>query len=128
MENNASHPKEKSIIPESILDDLASRFIINIPFYERFNFVRICFQIELAHWFYLDFFCTGEEVPQVLVPCGIKQFASHIFNVRRFYSALSSIFCELFFFFLFTFPFAACTFPVPASTKLRCYFTRVEEL
>lgn len=79
MENNVIH--FKPIIPESILDDLASRFIINIPFYERFNFVRICFQIELAHWFYLDFFCTNDE-ERVLVPCGIKQFASHIFNVR----------------------------------------------
>lgn len=89
MENSLNHIKEKSIIPENILDDLASRFIINIPIYERFNFVRICFQIELAHWFYLDFFCTGEE-DRVLVPCGIKQFANHIFNVRLCYFNLNS--------------------------------------
>lgn len=33
--------------------------------------------MELAHWFYLDFFCASEDD---LVPCGIKQFAMHIFK------------------------------------------------
>lgn len=39
---------------------------------------RICFQIELAHWFYLDFHCAHKE--QKLTSCGIKQFALHMFN------------------------------------------------
>ncbi|XP_055383540.1 putative uncharacterized protein DDB_G0282133 [Condylostylus longicornis] len=65
-------------IPSDILDDLASRFIINTPVDERQNFIRICFQIELAHWFYLDFFCGNEE--KKLIPCGLKQFASHLFQ------------------------------------------------
>lgn len=46
----------KHRIPLEILDDVASRFIINLPFEERNNLIRICFQIELAHWFYLDFY------------------------------------------------------------------------
>lgn len=37
----------------------------------------MCFQVELAHWFYIDFFCATEDQ---LVPCGIKQFAGHIFK------------------------------------------------
>lgn len=73
--------KDNNYIAADILDDLASRFIINVPDDERSNFVRICFQIELAHWFYLDFYCTGED-NKSLTPCGIKQFANHIFNVR----------------------------------------------
>lgn len=48
-----------------------------MPVEERSNLIRICFQVELAHWFYLDFFCATEDD---LVPCGIKQFAGHIFK------------------------------------------------
>ncbi|KAG8524665.1 m7GpppN-mRNA hydrolase, partial [Galemys pyrenaicus] len=43
-------------IPGSVLDDLCSRFILHIPSEERDNAIRVCFQIELAHWFYLDFY------------------------------------------------------------------------
>ncbi|XP_012284900.1 m7GpppN-mRNA hydrolase [Orussus abietinus] len=65
-------------IPKDILDDLSSRFIINVPEEERKDLIRICFQIELAHWFYLDFYCT-EENPK-LKSCGMKEFAMHIFQ------------------------------------------------
>ncbi|XP_011872031.1 PREDICTED: m7GpppN-mRNA hydrolase isoform X1 [Vollenhovia emeryi] len=65
-------------IPADILNDLSSRFIINVPEEERKDLVRICFQIELAHWFYLDFYCT-EENPK-LRSCGMKEFATHIFQ------------------------------------------------
>ncbi|XP_031630343.1 mRNA decapping complex subunit 2 [Contarinia nasturtii] len=85
MEVVSNRVKENHTISADTLDDLASRFIINIPDSDRSNFVRICFQIELAHWFYLDFYCTGEE-NRALVPCGIKQFASHIFNHIPFLS------------------------------------------
>lgn len=78
MENSTR--KESHGISADILDDLASRFIINVPDEERSNFIRICFQIELAHWFYLDFYCNGDD-SDALTPCGIKQFANHIFNV-----------------------------------------------
>lgn len=78
MESSQKH-KENHSIPTEILDDLASRFIINVPVQERSDFIRICFQIELAHWFYLDFYCADDEK---LIACGIKQFASHIFSVR----------------------------------------------
>ncbi|CAH1795754.1 unnamed protein product, partial [Owenia fusiformis] len=56
------------------------RFIINIPEEERQrqDLVRIFFQIELAHWFYLDFYCT--ETNLQLKPCGIKEFATKIFK------------------------------------------------
>ncbi|XP_015596667.1 m7GpppN-mRNA hydrolase isoform X2 [Cephus cinctus] len=66
------------LIPLDILDDLSSRFIINVPEEERKDLVRICFQIELAHWFYLDFYCT-EDNPK-LKSCGMKEFATHIFQ------------------------------------------------
>lgn len=55
-----------------------SRFIINVPEEERQNLIRICFQIELAHWFYIDFYCDGQN----LKPYGINQFAQHMFRVN----------------------------------------------
>ncbi|TSS11561.1 m7GpppN-mRNA hydrolase [Bagarius yarrelli] len=60
-------------IPNGVLDDLCSRFILHIPSEERDNAIRVCFQIELAHWFYLDFYVQNtpglpqcEDVQKVL--------------------------------------------------------------
>ncbi|XP_040829213.1 m7GpppN-mRNA hydrolase isoform X2 [Ochotona curzoniae] len=64
-------------IPGSVLDDLCSRFILHIPSEERDNAIRVCFQIELAHWFYLDFYM--QNTPG-LPPCGIRDFAKAVFS------------------------------------------------
>lgn len=83
MENNAQAsntiPPNTPIfqIPGYVLDDLCSRFIINIPEEERQDLIRIFFMIELAHWFYLDFYCA--ENPE-LKTCGIKDFSAQIFQ------------------------------------------------
>ncbi|XP_057177902.1 m7GpppN-mRNA hydrolase [Triplophysa rosa] len=64
-------------IPNGVLDDLCSRFILHIPSEERDNAIRVCFQIELAHWFYLDFCMQNSPgLPQ----CGIRDFAKAVFN------------------------------------------------
>ncbi|XP_053611253.1 m7GpppN-mRNA hydrolase [Plodia interpunctella] len=78
MASYNNHHQAKHSIPIDILDDLCSRFIINLPQEDRGNLVRICFQIELAHWFYLDYYCTDES--NRLNPCGIREFAAHIFQ------------------------------------------------
>jgi mRNA-decapping enzyme subunit 2 len=65
------------VIPENVLNDLCSRFIINVPVEERSDLIRIFFQIEIAHWFYLDFFCTENSD---LKPVGIRSFAENIFH------------------------------------------------
>uniref|UniRef100_A0A671KZD9 m7GpppN-mRNA hydrolase n=1 Tax=Sinocyclocheilus anshuiensis TaxID=1608454 RepID=A0A671KZD9_9TELE len=63
---------KKGEIPNGLLDDLCSRFILHIPSEERDNAIRVCFQIELAHWFYLDFCMQNSPgLPQ----CGIRDFA-----------------------------------------------------
>ncbi|PIK33896.1 putative m7GpppN-mRNA hydrolase [Apostichopus japonicus] len=43
-------------IPQQVLDSLCSRFILNIPTEESSDMIRAFFQIELAHWFYIDFY------------------------------------------------------------------------
>lgn len=64
-------------IPSEVLDDLCSRFILHIPSEERDNAIRVCFQIELAHWFYLDF-CM-QNTPGA-PHCGIRDFAKAVFQ------------------------------------------------
>lgn len=63
-------------IPIDLLNDLSSRFIINVPEEERGDLIRVCFQIELAHWFYLDFYC---EEDAKLPKCSLKDFIRIIF-------------------------------------------------
>lgn len=56
----------------------SSRFIINIPKIERTGLTRVSFQIELAHWFYLDYYCV--QNPE-LRPYKLKEFFTYIFQV-----------------------------------------------
>ncbi|XP_045500937.1 m7GpppN-mRNA hydrolase-like [Colias croceus] len=90
---STSSKVNKHSIPIDILDDLCSRFIINLPPEDRGNLVRICFQIELAHWFYLDYYCTDDSTR--LNPCGIREFAAHIFQhvptLREHVSSLDAV-------------------------------------
>lgn len=48
------------------------------PEEELSDLIRLFFQIELAHWFFLDFYCTQDE--NSVYSCGIKQFAQNIFE------------------------------------------------
>ncbi|XP_037027172.1 m7GpppN-mRNA hydrolase [Bradysia coprophila] len=72
--------KDNYKIQKDILDDLASRFIINVP-EERSDHIRICFQMELAHWFYLDFYCVDKAMR-----CNITSFAKQLFEHIPFLS------------------------------------------
>ncbi|XP_061732828.1 LOW QUALITY PROTEIN: m7GpppN-mRNA hydrolase [Nerophis ophidion] len=68
---------KRADIPTGLLDDLCSRFILHIPSEERDNAIRVCFQIELAHWFYLDFCLPNTpNAPH----CGIRDFAKAVFQ------------------------------------------------
>ncbi|KAJ2505664.1 mRNA-decapping enzyme subunit 2 [Coemansia sp. RSA 1836] len=60
-----------------VLDDLASRFIINVPEEELQEIERICFQIEQAHWFYDDFV---REINPSLPSMSLKTFAARMFK------------------------------------------------
>ncbi|KAJ3080687.1 mRNA-decapping enzyme subunit 2 [Quaeritorhiza haematococci] len=62
---------------EEVLDDLQSRFIINIPEEELSSIERICFQIEQAHWFYEDF--VRERAP-ILPSFSLKNFSALFFR------------------------------------------------
>lgn len=55
------------------------RFIILVPEAAKENLIRICFQIELAHWFYLDFYVGTDERCK---SCSMYEFAAHAFQVN----------------------------------------------
>ena len=49
-----------------------SRFIINIPSEQRDDLVRVFFAVELAHWYFIDFYYEDDtDLPK----CHIKDFA-----------------------------------------------------
>lgn len=59
------------------ISPLARRFIINVPETARQNLIRVCFQIELAYWYYLDFYVSGDNK---LKGCSFTEFAAHVFQ------------------------------------------------
>lgn len=61
-------------ITKHILDDLCSRFIVNMPPDHFKDPVRLCFQIEQAYWYYFDYF--DEESDKV----DLRAFFQIIFN------------------------------------------------
>uniref|UniRef100_UPI00359023E9 m7GpppN-mRNA hydrolase-like n=1 Tax=Myxine glutinosa TaxID=7769 RepID=UPI00359023E9 len=64
-------------LPAATLDDLSSRFLLHVPAEEQEDAVRLCFQVEAAHWFYLDFWRAQEPtLPQL----GLRDFARAMFN------------------------------------------------
>ena len=66
-------------IPIDILDDLGSRFIINLPEFLKNDMTRICFQMELAHWFYTDEYVMNEtkaaSYKNTLRSCSMGEFS-----------------------------------------------------
>ncbi|KAH8087546.1 Dcp2, box A domain-containing protein [Filobasidium floriforme] len=61
---------------EEVLEDLSSRFILNLPEEELASPERICFQVEQAHWFYEDFIRTDRPN---LPSFNLKSFSSLFF-------------------------------------------------
>ncbi len=69
-----------------------SRFIINIPAEQREDLVRVLFAVELAHWFFIDFYCEDYNDLHV---CNIKEFAQ---QSKAFYILFFYLFIQNFFF------------------------------
>ncbi|KAG8951572.1 mRNA-decapping enzyme subunit 2 [Tulasnella sp. 424] len=59
-----------------ILEDLSSRFILNLPDNELSSVERVCFQVEQAHWYYEDF--IRQENP-TLPSMQLRSFSAKLF-------------------------------------------------
>ncbi|CAN1258052.1 mRNA-decapping enzyme subunit 2 [Linum perenne] len=63
--------------PQELLDDLCSRFVLNVPQEDQQSFERILFLVEYAHWFYED---NSVEKNPSLKSFNLKEFTSLLFN------------------------------------------------
>ncbi|GAK62859.1 DCP2-domain-containing protein [Moesziomyces antarcticus] len=59
------------------LEDLSSRFIVNLPSDELSSIERICFQVEQAHWFYEDFL---RPLNSSLPSLALRRFSSYLLH------------------------------------------------
>ncbi|KAG8219805.1 hypothetical protein J3R82DRAFT_778 [Butyriboletus roseoflavus] len=62
---------------DDVLEDLSSRFLLNLPDEELSSLERICFQVEQAHWFYEDF--VREQNPK-FPSLPLKKFSEMLFH------------------------------------------------
>ncbi|KII94386.1 hypothetical protein PLICRDRAFT_99875 [Plicaturopsis crispa FD-325 SS-3] len=62
---------------DEVLEDLSSRFILNLPDDELESLERVCFQVEQAHWYYEDF--IREQNP-TLHSLPLKKFSAMLFQ------------------------------------------------
>ncbi|KAL5495271.1 DCP2 [Sanghuangporus weigelae] len=62
---------------DDVLEELSTRFIMNLPDTELESVERMCFQVEQAHWYYEDFM---REANPKLPSFNLKKFSSIFFN------------------------------------------------
>lgn len=80
MSNHHRSPSASSkgcLPPKELLDDLCSRFVLNVPKEDLQSFERILFLVEYAHWFYED---NSVENNPSLKSLNLKEFTSLMFN------------------------------------------------
>ncbi|KAI0726156.1 pyrophosphatase DCP2 [Fomitopsis betulina] len=63
---------------EEVLEELSSRFILNLPEEELASVERVCFQMEQAHWYYEDF--IREQNPAKFPSYTLKTFCEILFR------------------------------------------------
>ncbi|XP_076900563.1 mRNA-decapping enzyme subunit 2-like [Bidens hawaiensis] len=77
LPRSSSAPLKDGIPPKELLDDLCSRFVLNVPKDDQQSFERILFLVEYAHWFYED---NSVENNPSLKSFTLKEFTSLMFN------------------------------------------------
>ncbi|GMG99397.1 hypothetical protein Nepgr_001237 [Nepenthes gracilis] len=72
-----SSSAQSGLPPQELLDDLCSRFVLNVPKEDQQSFERILFLVEYAHWFYED---NSVEKNPSLKSFTLKEFTTLLFN------------------------------------------------
>ncbi|KAG4952313.1 hypothetical protein JHK85_046180 [Glycine max] len=73
MSNHHRSSSKNGLPPQELLDDLCSRFVLNVPKEDLQSFERILFLVENAHWFYED---NSVENNPSLKSLNLKEFTS----------------------------------------------------
>ncbi|KAL1737217.1 Dcp2, box A domain-containing protein [Schizophyllum commune] len=77
LPSNAPHIPNRYATHEDVIEDLSSRFILNLPPDELESLERVSFQVEQAHWYYEDF--IREQNPS-LPSLHLKKFSHMLFH------------------------------------------------
>ncbi|KAJ6826563.1 mRNA-decapping enzyme subunit 2-like [Iris pallida] len=77
ISRSSSAPTRTILPPQELLDDLCSRFVLNVPKEDLESFERILFLVEQAHWFYED---NSVEQNPSLKSLSFKEFTSLMFK------------------------------------------------
>eukprot|EP00262_Sarcandra_glabra_P019309 TRINITY_DN7249_c0_g1_i2.p1 TRINITY_DN7249_c0_g1~~TRINITY_DN7249_c0_g1_i2.p1 ORF type:complete len:142 (-),score=15.07 TRINITY_DN7249_c0_g1_i2:630-1055(-) len=77
MHRSPSASMRNALPPQELLDDLCSRFVLNVPKEDLQSFERILFLVEQAHWFYED---NSMEQNPLLKSLSLREFTSLMFN------------------------------------------------
>ncbi|XXG62037.1 hypothetical protein AAC387_Pa05g0487 [Persea americana] len=77
LHRSSSSPMRNVLPPQELLDDLCSRFVLNVPQEDLQSFERILFLVEQAHWFYED---NSMEQNPLLKSLSLREFTSLMFN------------------------------------------------
>ncbi|KAI0724579.1 DCP2-domain-containing protein [Cerioporus squamosus] len=73
-----AHVQYSDLSRDEVLEDLSSRFILNLPEEELTSVERVCFQVEQAHWYYEDF--VREQNPNKFPSYTLKTFSEALFH------------------------------------------------
>ncbi|GAB2286827.1 mRNA-decapping enzyme subunit 2 [Dionaea muscipula] len=77
LHRSSSAQLNDGLPPQELLDDLCSRFVLNVPKEDQQSFERILFLVECAHWFYED---NSVENNPSLKSFTLKEFTTLLFN------------------------------------------------
>ncbi|XP_068652780.1 mRNA-decapping enzyme subunit 2 isoform X1 [Aristolochia californica] len=77
LHRSSSAPTRNALPSQELLDDLCSRFVLNVPQEDLQSFERILFLIEQAHWFYED---NSVEQSSSLKSLSLREFTSLMFS------------------------------------------------
>ncbi|PKA53401.1 mRNA-decapping enzyme subunit 2 [Apostasia shenzhenica] len=75
--SSSGAPGRNHFPPQELLDDLCSRFVLNVPKEDLESFERMLFLLEQAHWFYED---NSVEQNPSLKSLSFKEFTSLMFS------------------------------------------------
>jgi len=94
VEGESKEPKTVENNLDIALEDVATRFLTNLPTSELESADRLMFQIEQAHWFYEDFLADaeGSKLPHM----NLRQFAQHLFARCALLKPLIGVYEDLF--------------------------------
>jgi len=71
---------------QKALEDVASRFIANLPDEELHSFERLFCQLEQAYWFYTDNYCiSSPDLPKM----NLKSFSLAISSIFLFFNLIA---------------------------------------